>query len=342
MRIKRQIRHIRQFLQRENLHLILVWVTILVTASAVGISLVEPDMSLLNAVWWSIVTLTTVGYGDISPVTITGRIIAVVIMFFGIGLLGMLSATLATILISKRIRENKGMNTFTFKNHIILCEWNHKTKAILNELRADTRYEDTPIILIADIDEKPVDDANLFFIKGSLTEEVLERANLSQAKTVVILGDEKLDTTSRDAKVVLNTLTIESICPDVYTVVELVDEANARHCKRARADEIIVGSELSSHLIASATLNHGISHFVTELLSSQYGNELYRIPVPNGLVNLPFIDVLVKMKKEFNCIVLGVQKEQKGEFIANPAENYALDKDDFLIVISRERPDISS
>ncbi len=66
----------------------------------------------------SFVTLTTVGYGDISPATTGGRIIAIIIMFFGIGLLGMLSGNLATIMISKRIRENKGMGTTNLEGHI--------------------------------------------------------------------------------------------------------------------------------------------------------------------------------------------------------------------------------
>lgn len=338
MRFKKKIRHIWHFLERENLHLILFWVLVLVLASAAGISVVEPDISLLNGIWWSIVTLTTVGYGDISPTSTAGRIIAVVIMFFGIGLLGMLSATLATVLISKRLRENKGMNAYTCKDHIILCEWSHKTRAVIKELRAAPSTEERPLVLIADLEEKPLDDPDLFFIKGSVNEENLKKANLEAAATVVVFGDERLDATSRDAKVVLTTLTIESLCPDVYTVVEVVDEANARHCKRANADEIIIGSELSSHLLASASVNHGISKIVSELLSTQYGNELYRIPLPDALEGLPFMEVLARMKKDHQSIVLGVQKGANGELVANPPADHPLQRGDCLIVIAREYP----
>jgi len=77
-------------------------ILVIVLGSAVLISLLEPDLSFISAIWWSIVTLTTVGYGDISPVTPGGRVVAVVIMFFGIGVLGMLSASLAALLISKK------------------------------------------------------------------------------------------------------------------------------------------------------------------------------------------------------------------------------------------------
>ena len=218
------MKRIWQFLQKENLHYVLLWVVILVSLSSTVIALLEPDISLIDSIWWSIVTLTTVGYGDFSPVTAGGRLIAVIIMFFGIGLLGMLSATLASVLISKRLRENKGMTSYNFQDHIVLCEWNHRARAILKELRADSHTQDTPVVLIADIDEKPVDDPDLYFIKGAVNDDALAKAGAAQAGTVVILGDDQLEETARDAKVVLSTLTVESICPDAYTVVELVDD----------------------------------------------------------------------------------------------------------------------
>ncbi len=333
MEPKIRLKRLLNFLQREKILQLLLVVMIIVLVSGFVISLLE-DITFPNAIWWSIVTLTTVGYGDISPATTGGRIIAVLIMFFGIGLLGMLSAGLAAIIISHRMKEDKGMCASNFENHIILCEWNHRAKAILKELRADTENADTPIVLIAGLEEKPVDDPNLFFIKGTVSEETLERANLTRAKTVVVLGDDNIEPTSRDAKVVLTTLTIESLSNNVYTVVELVDEKNVRHCKRAHADEIIVGSELSSNLIASAATDHGISRIVSELLSTQYGNNLSAIPASSDMVDKSFLDVFVAMKKDKNSTVLGIQKGRGGELITNPPTDYKLSANDYLVIIS--------
>ncbi len=334
MGLSRIVKRIYRFLKRENMHMVIFWVTVLVIASSLAITYFEPGMSFLNAVWWSIVTLTTVGYGDISPATPGGRLVAVLIMFFGIGLLGILSATLASVLISRKIREHKGMNTFDFEDHIIICEWNHRARAILRELRADPRHEETPVVLIADIDEKPVDDEQLFFIRGSADEETLKRANITHARTAIVLGDDRLDTMARDARVVLATLTIESISPDTYTVVELVDESNVQHCRRARADEIIVGSEFSSHLIASSAINHGISRIVSELLSLRQGNDLRSVRVPANMAGESFINVFTRMKQERQAIVLGVQKGRTGEPVANPPVDYLVEEDDRLIIVA--------
>ncbi|NOQ46830.1 MAG: cag pathogenicity island protein Cag26 [Desulfobulbaceae bacterium] len=337
MKLQEHLKYFCRFLQRENFHLVIFWVVILVLVSSVGIFLLEPDIPLRNAFWWSIVTLTTVGYGDISPVTAGGRVIAVFIMFFGIGLLGMMSATLATILISKKMKEDKGLKTYTSKDHVILCEWNHRARAILKELRTDSQTEEAHVVLIADIDEKPVADESLYFVKGVVDDETLERANLCQAKTVIVLGDDRLEASARDAKVVLTTLTIESMCRDVYTVVELVDQKNRQHCERANADEIIVGSEFSSHLIASAAIHHGISRIVSELLSTQYGNDLHGIKTSEEMIGLPFIDVFTRMKKERQAIVMGIQKGRGGELIVNPPVDSILEQDDLLIVIAAKR-----
>lgn len=233
------------------------------------------------------------------------------------------------------------MTSYNFENHIILCEWNHRACAILKEFRADPQTANASIVLIAEIPRKPVNDENLFFIQGSVNDETLNRANLPKASTVVILGDDRLDATARDAKVVLTTLTIESLNPEVYTIVELMDEAHVQHCKRAKADEIIVSSELSSGLISRAALNHGITKVVSELLSAQYGNDLYKLPIPTSMIDRSFIEVFMEMKQKHQSIVLALQKGEQGEVISNPPVDYQLEQSDYLIVISDKRPQLS-
>jgi voltage-gated potassium channel len=332
-----RLKRLHRFLQRENVFHLLAVILALVLSSSCLLALIEPKITFADSVWWSLVTLTTVGYGDVAPATAAGRLIAVVVMFFGIGLLGMLSASLAALLLGRKMRENKGMIETDAANHIIICEWNHRARAILKELRADAQTAESPVVLVADIEEKPADDPNLIFVRGPADEENLTRANLKQAKTVIILGDDRAEPTARDAKVVLTALTVESMNPAVYTVAELADKANERHCLRANANEIIIGSELSSHLIASAALDHGLSRVVAELLSRRDGHELYSMPVPAELTGRKFLDVLVAMKTARNATVIGVQKGPGGSFTANPDADYLVAADDLLLVIAGDR-----
>lgn len=332
---KERLQSIWQFMKRENLDRLIFIVVIILTVSSVGLTIFE-GKSVIDALWWSIVTLTTVGYGDITPVTLGGRLIAIMDMMVGIGVLATFSATIASLLVDQKIKEDLGMKSYDFQDHIILCEWNYRAKVILQELRLEPKTRTSPIVLVANIDRKPVEDQDLFFVQGEVCDDTLEKANLVRAKTVIILGDDRINDIARDAKVILSTLTVESINPRAYTIVELVDAAYISTCKRANADEIIVTSELSSMLISQATLNHGVSKVVSDLLSFQGSNQLYTIPVPKCENPQTFIEVLTQMKEKYQGIVVGVQKGKNGEVISNPSSNYIIDQHDYLIVIANQ------
>jgi len=332
------IKRIVNFLQRENLHRLFLALASLVLIGTIGIALFEPEITWKNALWYSFVTITTVGYGDFSPQTTAGRTVGVIIMVFGIGLLGLFTATIASIFVEKKLKEERGMTSFDYDNHIILCEWNDRARDIIHELRMDRRIDSTPIILIADIENKPIDAEQFYFIQGPVTEENLQRANLKSANTVVILGDDGVDANARDAKAVLVTLTVESINPSAYTIVELSSESNVQYCERAHADEIIVGSEFSTKLISRAAIDHGISKVLSELLSSRRGNDLLKVPLPDNLAGKTFIDVFTEMKRSEQSIVLAVQKGGHGPVISNPAVDMVLEATDHLIVIKNREP----
>ena len=336
MILKRSLRRAWNFLERENLDSLFWAIVILIVAGAVAITWFEPNVQFYDGLWWSVVTLTTVGYGDISPASLGGRLIASVLMFFGAGLVAVFSATIAGTMVARKMNEERGMTSYNFKDHIILCEWNHRAWVIFNEFRSDPQTEGAPIVVIADLERKPVNEENLFFIQGSVTDETLQRANLAKARTAVILGDDKLDPTTRDAKVILITLTVESLNPAVYTIVEIVDEANIRHCERANADEIIVTSELNSSLIARTALNHGISKVVSEIVRTGQGNDLHKVKVPDFAVGRPFVEIFAELKEKHQCIVLAVQQEDK--VISNPPNDLLLKREDYLMLISPKKP----
>ncbi len=299
-KIRNWIDAVWEFLETENFLRPLLIILIIVAISSLSLSLVEPNLSLFDSLWWAIVTLTTVGYGDVTPKTIPGRFIAFIDMLVGIGVLTLLTATVASILVERKISKDLGMHSYNFENHIILCEWNYRAEIIIKELRLEPETEKSPIVLISDIDKKPVKDKYLFFVKGEVCDEILHQANLLKAKTVIILGDENLDYKQRDARVILSTLTIKSINKEVYTIVELINEKNIATCKRAYADEIIVSSKLSSNLISSAAINHGISNVISDIVTYEYGSQLFKIAVPESEVGTSFYRCFYKNEERFS------------------------------------------
>ncbi|MBE5961313.1 MAG: hypothetical protein E7256_07995 [Lachnospiraceae bacterium] len=97
----RWTRNVRAFLNTNGFKYMLVMTVVLTFAGGIGIHFAE-DMSLEDGVWWAFVTVTTVGYGDISPHTLPGRVVAGILMLTGIGLIGSITSTLTSYFFSGR------------------------------------------------------------------------------------------------------------------------------------------------------------------------------------------------------------------------------------------------
>ncbi len=261
-------------------------------------------------------------------------------MVFGIGILGMFTATIASAFVDTKLKEGKGVNGVKAKDHFIICGWSYKAKEIIAELRADKKVKNRPIVIVADIPEKPLEDENTFFIHGEVDVDIMQKANLREASVVMVLTDENLDSYSRDAKVVLNTLTIRKLNPNVYICVEISDSRNMQHGKLAGADEIIVIGELSGNLLVQAALDHGITKIITELVSNKYGNELYKVKPSESLVGMQFIEALRLIKEKYNAIIVAVESGKENKLVANPPVDYTIQAGDDLILIAYERPQL--
>ncbi len=336
------MRNTIETLRREKIFKIVAIVFLVVLGGSVGFILFEKDMAFPDAFWWSIVTLTTVGYGDISPATTGGRLVGVAVMIIGIGFLGVLTARIASVFIEEKILESKGMKATHVKDHYLICGWNYRGPEVVAGLRADAKVgESAPIVIIADLAEKPLDDPNIHFVRGDVSTENLKRAGIEAARVVLVLSDERLDAYARDAKAILNTLTIESLNNKVYTCVELMDPRNVEYCQMASADEIIVVGEIGTNLLVQAALDHGISRVVSELVSNRHGEDLYKIPLPARHEGRTFYDVMCDLKKQHNVLCIGIEDETGRRLVSNPRPDHALAKGDQLIVISTDRPSIS-
>ena len=216
-----------------------------------------------NAIWWTIVTITTVGYGDYSPSSLPGRILAVIIMFSGIGLISVLTGSISSVFTTKKIMEGRGLENLKLKNHIIICGWNNNIEKVLSNISKLTLDgENVKIAMINDMTEDQMNSIiarfssntlNIHFVRGDYAlESILNKACIQEAKCAIIISDDTVE--NDDDKTILTVLTIKNKLPNLKVIAHVSQQDKLPYLKRAKADEVIVNDTYESFMAATHVL----------------------------------------------------------------------------------------
>jgi len=301
----------------------------------------KPDLNWLDALWWSLVTMATVGYGDVFPVTPGGRyLVGVPAMVFGIGFLGYLISEIAGTILETRSRRLKGMIDITAKNHVLIVNYNQidQVLKLVRELKADPLTRDRDICLIDDtLDELPAElhARGVLFLRGDPTrQEILRRANVAGASHAIVLVKDPADVHSDDRNLAV-TLVIESLNPRLFSVVEAVSAEKIEQLRLAGADSVVCAAELAAGLIIQELQDPGIHDVVKDLVSDLGGHQIYFVPI-RKMARWEYGE-LVKWGLANGHTVIGVVREGR-PMLNCPAAESVRDTDR-AIVISGARAD---
>ena len=318
----------------------LVWIALLsVSLILVGgllFSIVEEGRSVGDGLWWAVVTTTTVGYGDMYPETEFGRAVGVVLMVLGVGVLGGFTAELATFIIERRSRRDRGLKAVKASEHILVCGWNDTGEDLVRNLLADRR--EPSIVLLANMDHTPLEDGNVMFVQGAVTTQTLTKAGADRAKSAIVLGSQQIeDLQGRDAKSLMNSLTIKQHNPDIYVCTQLFDSSSLTNAELSRADEIVVVGALAGGLLSRAALDHGSSRAISSLVRAEEQCEKYRVSVPTSWVGRSFGALLEEAKTQANILLVGIESSS-GKLVLNPPGDSVLGARDMVAVIANQPP----
>ncbi|OLO26542.1 ion transporter [Alkalihalophilus pseudofirmus] len=267
-------------IKMKNLTLLITTLIFIILCTII-MFLLEPDTfeSVLNTFYFVMTTFSTVGYGDYSPVTSAGKLFAIFMYLFGIGLLGVVIGKIVDGFTIFRRKREEGKLSYTNENHVIIIGWGKKTDYAVKEiLDSDPRVE---VIIIDNLPHAPMDVSNnrIHYIQGDPTEEeTYKKANIDKARAVIVFSDDTLqDGSLKDAKTLLVAITVERLAPDVHTTVEVMTEKHILNFSHVKVDEFILSQETISSLAVRSALYKGVSKVYSQLISRQHGEDLYKI-----------------------------------------------------------------
>ncbi|MFQ6615851.1 MAG: potassium channel family protein [Fidelibacterota bacterium] len=284
----------------------------------------------INPFWWAIVTMTTVGYGDYYPQTTAGRVLAIFVMYGGILLTAMLTATISSIFVARRIREDKGLEKLDIEGHILLCGWNRSTERLLDSLQSLAQGRKLNIVLINDENEDIIAGLrnkyrglSFKFVRGDFTREpILERANLKGASSAIILPTFSAERGRHpDERTIFATLTIKTMAPKVRVIAYITERENLTHVRRANVDEVILSDDFGAYMVASHVMDPGVPQTVEALLDADTQGLFRRVDIPPEYVGKPCSELFDYFRDKKGWVLVSVFSEEEhigiGEILAS-------------------------
>lgn len=234
--------------------LIALAITLLVSSAVVWFF--ETDRTLVSlgqSLYWS--ATTVLGQGDAAfasgPV---GWVVGWLLGLFGVGIVATITGVLVGFVIEYLMKEGQGMGASGYRDHVVVCGWNPTARELVDELAADEST--TRIVVLCGEEKSPTSKA--YFVHGDATdEEDLKRAGIEYARAAIVCPSDASN--EADIHSILTVLAIETLAPQVRTVVEVNNPANVPHFRRDNVDELLVTSKLSSRLLARSALYPGIA-----------------------------------------------------------------------------------
>jgi len=300
---------------------------------AVLISFIEPGSfkDLKNSLWWAIVTMTTVGYGDMYPSTGLGRFLAIIIMLSGIILIAIITATISSNVITKKIMEGKGLEKINIINHLLICGWSNNIKNLIKEFRDNKKSDSIEIVLINDQSQNEIDNIissfpSIKFVRGDYSiDAVLDKANASKAKFALLLNDNH---SNEDEKVILSTLTIKKISNKIKVIAQINDKNKIPFLKRANADVVLSTDDFTSFMAITNIFEPGTAQTINSLIDISSNNSIENFEIPDKFIGKSFEELHQYIFTSQGKICLGLYNNEENLGISEilSSDNSVLDR----------------
>jgi len=303
----------------------------LLLVGTVGYTILDPGMDLFSSFYMTVITISTVGFGEATYLTQAGRAFTVFLIFAGIGLVSYVLFVVSQAVVEGQLQQFLGRRKVDrqiekLNNHVILCGFGRIGMIIAEELR---KYGKEFVVIDKEPDLKESLDAGkyLYIIGDSTEDTVLKQAGILRASALIAAM-------YPDANNIYLTLTARELNPDITVVCRAYEKKAEKRLLRAGANKIIYPDRMGGRRIAFSLIRPAMVTFL-DVLSQSFAEgdiELDELTIGDACSlrgrNLKEADI----RSHYNIIILAIRK-QDGSMNFNPGGNTIVESGDALLAI---------
>jgi voltage-gated potassium channel len=287
------------------------------------------DMNAFDALYMTVITVTTIGFKEVFPLSTGGRVFTMLLAFVGIGVILLIASEFARVMLETDLRRVLGTRRELklmkrLRNHIVVCGHGRMGRAVVDVLR----QRGIPFIVVETDPERCslLEDHDLPVVRGDASDEkVLASTNIKEARTIITcLAD--------DAHNVYTILLAKQLNPRITVIARAVESGAEERLRLAGADRVLNPYTLGGTRLALTALKPTVTDFIDQsLLGSSVELELAEIVVDPSSELAGKTLAGAEVRKRFGIIVVALKRGDRAIF--NPGADETIEGGDVLVAL---------
>jgi voltage-gated potassium channel len=304
-------------------------ILLILTAGTLGFVWIE-HYPVFDAFYMTLITITTVGYQELHPLSFRGRIFNSFLIFFGVTMLLLAVGGMTQVIIELELTQFFGRRRTrkmidNLHDHIIVCGYGRVGRGAAHELkRAGVPF------LVVDKNEERVEwairDGMLGVLADATDDETLKHAGILRAKGLIA-------TLQSDADNLFVILSAKALKPSLQVSARVASEQSEKKMRLAGADHVFAPYDMTGNRMAQVMLKPHVFQFIdftTKSMGLDVGIEQFSVPAASEMASKSLLET--QIRKELGVIVLAIRKSD-GRMLFNPPAEAEMEAGDFLIVM---------